>query len=105
MKPSFLTLESSLRSKIWLGTVLKINDLNCTQAKEKFALEQLIAGLKKGQYFFAGCIPKWFLAKCEQKEVYCYDYMEVLQKIYLPLLLVIQKEESLSLRPLFCSPL
>ena len=51
-------------------------NLNCTQAKEKFALEQLIAGLKKGQYFFAGCIPKWFLAKCEQKEVYCYDYME-----------------------------
>lgn len=49
-------------------------DVNA-QTSEKLSLEQLINGLKKGQYFFAGCIPKWFVATCEQRGVCCYDYM------------------------------
>lgn len=50
--------------------------LNSTKENTKISLDFIIEHLKEGQYFFAGCIPAWFIGKCEQKGVFCYDYMK-----------------------------
>lgn len=82
--------EPEFRRQEWLlehlsksGTVLAPiplskdgKNLNCMKKEIQLPLEQMLGGLIKGQYFFAGCIPKWFAAKCEQKGICCYDYME-----------------------------
>lgn len=39
-------------------------------------LDEIYESLMQGQTFFGGCIPKWFVERCEQKGCHCFDYME-----------------------------
>ena len=50
--------------------------LNSKAGKAEITLDEMYDNMVKGQYLFAGCIPKWFELKCTKKGCICFDYME-----------------------------